>query len=288
MPRFGAFFMINLNGNIVENNQVLTPSNRAFAYGDGVFETLKIVSGKILFWEDHYLRLMASMRIMRMEIPQSFTMDYLEKQILDTAQAHLPESKSTKARITVFRNEGGLYTPVDNSVSFVITAAPLDTPFYLFSTEKYEIELFKDYQINSGLLSTIKTTSKAIHTLAGIFAQENDFDNCILLNENKMVVEAINGNIFLVFGNTIKTPPISDGCLRGVMRKQLLNLAKQIPDYMFEETTISPFDLQKADEVFITNVITGIQPVTLYRKKQYQTTAAKNLLTKLNVKIRLG
>lgn len=280
--------MVNLNGQITSNSELLTPNNRAFAYGDGVFETMKVVAGKILFWEDHYLRLMASMRIMRMEIPLSFTMDYLEQQIQDTVVALNSTSPAYKARITVYRNEGGRYTPTVNTVSFVVVAEPIDSPFYLFSTDDYEIELFKDYYVNSGLLSTIKSTNRAINILAGIFAQENDYHNCVLLNENKMVVEATNGNLFLVFGNTIKTPSIESGCLRGVLRKQLLSMAKQLPEYQFEETSISPFELQKADEIFITNVLVGIQPVTRYRKKTYQHQVAKDLHTKLQVKIRLG
>ncbi len=280
--------MVNLNGQITSNSELLTPNNRAFAYGDGVFETMKVVAGKILFWEDHYLRLMASMRIMRMEIPLSFTMDYLEQQIQDTVVALNSTSPAYKARITVYRNEGGRYTPRVNTVSFVVVAEPIDSPFYLFSIDDYEIELFKDYYVNSGLLSTIKSTNRAINILAGIFAQENDYHNCVLLNENKMVVEATNGNLFLVFGNTIKTPSIESGCLRGVLRKQLLSMAKQLPEYQFEETSISPFELQKADEIFITNVLVGIQPVTRYRKKTYQHQVAKDLHTKLQVKIRLG
>lgn len=280
--------MVNFNGKIISDSEpLLTAHNRAFTYGDALFETMKIVSGKILFWEDHYLRLMASMRILRMDIPQTFTMDFLENQVLETINRSFDKQPAVKARLTVYRNEGGLYTPKDNTVSFLIACESLDVPFYLHTTESYEIELFKDYYINSGLLSTIKSTNKATNILGGIYAKENDFNNCILLNENKMVVEALNGNIFLVFGNTIKTPPLSDGCLRGILRKQLLSMAKQLPDYTFEEVSISPFDIQKADEVFITNVIIGIQAVSKYRKKEFKTVVSKDLLTKLNVKIRL-
>tara|TARA_R110000850_G_scaffold150497_1_gene273126 strand:- start:22284 stop:23126 length:843 start_codon:yes stop_codon:yes gene_type:complete len=279
--------MINLNGKLVPESQAgISPTNRGLYYGDAVFETLRISSGKILFWEDHYFRLMASMRIMRMEIPMHFTMENLQEEILKTT-AHFPVSQAVKARCTVYRNEGGLYMPSNNSVSFLITCEELEPPFYLHNTDSYEIELFKDHYLNSGLLSTIKSNNKLINVLGSIYARENDYDNCLLLNENKMVVEALNGNIFLVSGTVIKTPPITDGCLRGVIRKQLLNMAKQLPEYTFEETSISPFELQKADEIFITNVVKGIQPVTKYRKKDFKTEVSKNLLTKLNVKIRL-
>ncbi|MBA3985165.1 MAG: aminotransferase class IV [Flavobacteriales bacterium] len=281
--------MINLNGNIVPaSDAFLSPTNRGFAYGDAVFETLRISSGKIIFWEDHYFRLMASMRILRMEIPMNFTMEYLQEQILQTTNQSHPQTNTVKARIQVYRNEGGLYTPEDNGVSFIITAQKLDADFYLQNTAAYEVELFKDHFIHSGLLSTIKSNNKVLHVLAGIFAKENGYANCLLLNENKMVVEALNGNLFLVSGKTIKTPPITDGCLRGIIRKQLLEIINQLPEYTLEEASISPFELQKADELFITNVVIGIQSITKYRKKLYVSEVAKELTTKLNVKIRLS
>lgn len=281
--------MINLNGKLFSASDVsISPYNRGLLYGDAVFETLRISSGKILFWEDHYLRLMASMRILRMEIPMDFTMEYLQEQVLNTASASFGNAAALKARITVFRKEGGLYTPDELSVSYIITVGELDTPFYLINPMAYEVELFKDHYVNSGLLSTIKSNNKIVHVLGGIYAKENGYQNCLLLNEHKMVVEALNGNLFLVSGKTIKTPPVTDGCLRGIIRKQLLDLAKQLPEYTFVEETISPFELQKADELFITNVVSGIQPITKYRKKVYETKVAKELITKLNVKMRLS
>lgn len=281
--------MINLNGHLFSENEVsISPNNRGLLFGDAVFETLKISSGKILFWEDHYFRLMASMRIMRMEIPMNFTLEYLEGQILKTVTENFADVSAVRARLTIFRNEGGLYTPTELSVSFLITVSLLESPFYLVNNGNYEVELFKDHYINSGLLSTIKTNNKAIHILGGIYARENGYQNCLLLNEQKMIVEALNGNLFLVFGKTIKTPPITDGCLRGVFRKQLIDLIKQLSEYTLVEETISPFELQKADELFITNVISGIQPVTKYRKKIYANDVAKDLINKLNVKIRFS
>ena len=79
--------MINFNGSIASNEANLLTNNRGFLYGDAVFETIKIVKSKILFLEDHYFRLMSSMRIVRMEIPMNFTMEYLEEQILNLVRA---------------------------------------------------------------------------------------------------------------------------------------------------------------------------------------------------------
>ncbi len=191
--------MVNFNGTILDTELQLSVSNRSFLYGDGVFETLKIVNSKILFFEDHYFRLMASMRIVRMEIPMSFTMEYLEEQILNLAAvSNLLDA--ARVRFTVFRNEGGFYTPTDNTVSFVIVASELDNKQYPFSKAPFEVDLYKDFSISKQLLSTLKTNNKMIQITAGIFAKENQLDSCLLINEDKNVVEATNGNLFMRMG----------------------------------------------------------------------------------------
>lgn len=281
--------MINNNGKLQENSEkVLSHSNRGLAYGDALFETIKYSGAKLFFWEDHYFRLMASMRIMRMEIPMNFTMEFLEEEIVKTIKACNQENKTVRVKMIVWRTAEGKYTPTSNNISYLISTEVLETPFYTLNDNFYEVELFKDYHINSGLLSTIKSNNKLINVLGSIYAKENEYDNCLLLNEKKQVVEALNGNLFLVNGYKIKTPPLTDGCLKGIMRKQLIGIIGQLPDFILEETSISPFELQKADELFITNVITGIQPIKKYRKKEYNTKVAAELLSKINVKARLG
>ena len=283
-----GFFMTNFNGTLLEENTILSTQNRGYAYGDMLFETIKFSGGKILFWEDHYFRLMASMRIMRMEIPMNFTMEFLENEIRKTLEASGFDKVTSRVKLTVHRNEGGFYTPSTNDVSFIISANQIHEDFYLLKESFYEVDLFKDYYVSPSLLSTLKTNNKALNVVGSIYAKENNLNNCLLLNTNKQVVEALNGNVFLVKGNTIKTPPLSDGCLKGVMRTQLLNMVKDLSDFELNEASISPFELQKADELFITNVIVGIQPVSKYRKKHFNTEVAKSLVQKLNIKIRLN
>ena len=279
--------MVNFNGEIVGENVNLSINNRAFLYGDGVFETMKIVNYKILFFEDHYFRLMASMRILRMEIPMNFTLEYLENEILNLVRINNFQG-AARVRFTVFRNDGGYYLPNSNEISFLINIKPLENQLYKIENSNYEVELFKDFYITKHLLSTLKTTNKILNITASIFAKENDYDNCLILNDSKNIVEAINGNIFMVIGNKLTTPPISEGCLNGIMRKQILNLAKKVDFLEVEEAIISPFDLQKADELFITNVISGIQPISKYRKKYFTNQLTNELLIKLNTLVRLG
>ena len=281
--------MVNLNGTLQSTQEgKVSINNRGLQYGDAVFETLKVVSNRINFWEDHYFRLMASMRILRMEIPMTFSMEFLENEILKTIEASNLTNDTCRVKLYVNRKEGGKYTPKTNDVDYFIALEKLETPFYTIDDVPYEVELFKDYYIYSNLLSTLKTNSKITNVLGSIFAVENDYQNCLLLNENKMVVEALQGNLFLVKGNLIITPPITDGCLRGVIRKQLIAICELSKEYNLEEKSISPFDLQKADELFISNVILGIQPITKYRKKEFTNKVSKELLQKLNAKARLS
>lgn len=279
--------MINFNGSIQVQDTSLLTQNRAFLYGDAVFETVKIVNSKILFLEDHYFRLMSSMRVIRMEIPMNFTMEYLEEQILALVKSNKIET-SARARITVYRNDGGYYLPKTNTVSFLIHAVSLENTLYSIEQKEYVVDLYTDFYVTRQLLSSIKTTNKIINITASIFADENGLDNCLLLNDGKNVIEALQGNIFMLKGNTLITPPVSEGCLNGVMRKQILALARKMENLEVVEEAISPFDLQKSDELFVTNVIKGIQPVTQYRKKKFTSHFSEVLVQKLNEAVSKG
>jgi|TARA_B110000914_G_scaffold200403_1_gene192054 branched-chain amino acid aminotransferase len=271
--------MLNYNGNLVAFDDVkITPNNRAFKYGDSIFETIKVVNGKLVFWEDHYFRLMASMRMLRMKIPMNFTLEFLEEEILKTVSIN-EIKKNRRARLSVTRKDGGFYTPNTNEIDYLIESQEIE---YL-TKPSYKVDLFKDFYVYSGHLSTVKTNNKLIHTLASIYAKENDLDNCFLLNERKGVVEATNASLFLVKGTVIKTPPLTEGCLKGIAREKVISVITSSNDYTIEETIISPFEIQKADEVFITNSVMGIQPITNYRKKEFSTTISKKLSISLRI-----
>lgn len=279
--------MVNCNGNIQENSTILIDSNRGFLFGDSVFETIKVLVNKVLFLEDHYFRLMASMRICRMEIPMNFTMEYFETQILNLI-ATFSDSNSYRVRFSVYRDSDGFYLPKTRNVQFLVTAFPLNNDLYGYTKTQYEVELYKDFYVPKQLLSTLKTNNKMLQITGSIFADENGYDNCLVLNDEKNVVEALQSNLFMKTGNVVVTPPVADGCLNGIMRKQVLEILNKIEGIEVKEASISPFDLQKADELFLTNVISGIQPITKYRKKEYTPEFANEVLKRLNAKIRLS
>lgn len=281
--------MIHLNGELVsEQTAQLSILNRGFQYGDALFETIRVVNKKIMFWEAHYFRLMSSMRILRMEIPDFFSPEKLTEYIDELIDINNLAGKPVKVKINVFRDAGGLYLPNQMNVGYLISVSHLLYPFFVKSTTYCEVELYKDHYIASGLLSTLKTNNKITQILASIFAEENGYNNCLMLNENKSVIETTNGNLFIVKDGKVKTPPLSDGCLNGIIRKQLLEIIVELNDLSIEEESISPFELQKADELFYTNAIQGIVSINKYRKKEYNTDIANQLIGKLNAKARFS
>jgi branched-chain amino acid aminotransferase len=279
---------VSFNGNLLPSDEAtLNLNNRGYNYGDSLFETMRVINSKIMFWETHYFRLMSSMRILRMSIPMDFSPEFLEEKIIELVKANDLESSAVRVKINIHREAGGYYTPERNSIGYFISVKPLDGAFFTISDDPYEVELYKDHYVLSGMLSTIKSNNKLVNILAGIYAKENGFDNCFLINQNKSVLEMTNGNVFIIKGKVIKTPPLSDGCLNGIIRKQLIEILNKSEDFTLKEETVSPFELQKADEIFFTNAIQGIQPITKYRKKSYTNTVARNLVGKLNAKARL-
>ena len=199
--------MVNFNGELLfEKNVKLSIENRGFKYGDGIFETIKVNNNNVMFWEDHYFRLMASMRMLRMRIPMEFTLEFLQKEILKTVAVQ-DKGTSFRVRLNVYRKDGGLYAPKNNKIDYLIDVKNIKSTI----KETYKVDVFKDFYNYSGLLSTIKTNNRILNTLASIYAKENDLDNCVLINEKKGVVEVTNANIFVVKGNVVKTPALTEG-----------------------------------------------------------------------------
>ena len=277
--------MINFNGKILDESDQLS-NNRGFLYGDAVFETLKIVNNKILFWEDHYFRLMSSMRIIRLDIPETYTPEFLKENIIKIHQKKSLTGNS-RVRITVFRYSSGKYRPESNTSSFIISSEEVRESNYILNNGDYKVDLFKDFYLDNQLISSIKSNNKIINVVASIYSNENGLENCILLNKNKMVVEFINSNIFTVNQGKIYTPKLSSGCLNGVMRKNLMNILRLNSFEVFEED-ISTFDLTKSDEIFGTNIIQGLFSVTNYRNKYYSNSISLKILNLLNNHINLS
>ena len=272
---------INLNGVVTESSKALFYiGNRAFRYGDGVFESIRIVNGKIPFLNLHISRLQRACSFLKLNSAEFLTPDFIEEQI-NFLIAENKITKGGKIRITVFREDGGLYTPLANRANYCIEASSMEQNLFEINTKGLHVDLFSDIKKQEHLLSNFKTNNCLTYVLAGIYKTENKLDDCILLNSKSHVCEAISSNLFLVINGALYTPALTEGCLDGVMRKIILENAPKHRINIYEPA-IMPNDLLRADEVFLTNSINGIQWVGSYKNKRYFNTTAKKITGILN------
>ena len=268
------------NGSQLNEDQAISFNRRSHLYGDGLFETLRIYKGRICFWESHYFRLMSSMRILRMDIPLDWSPDKLASEILQFKPKH---ELDYRVRLSVWRTGGLGYTPVTNSIDWCLNVSSLDDIRYPSPVKLQKLALFQEHKKSRGLLSNLKMSQSALYILTAKFAQEQNVDDAILLSHDNYVLETSRGNVFLINGESIVTPSLEDGALRGVMREQVLKLSKSL-GLIVKEEKISPFDLLKADEIWITNALYGVMAVSEYRKSNYVSVLANNMQNEINKK----
>jgi branched-chain amino acid aminotransferase len=245
-----------------------------------LFETIRITNNKIQFLKDHVQRLHKAMSVFKMQINSTISEQYFENAINELAQKNGITSDG-RVRLTVYRNEGGLYAPNDNNVSFLIEAKTIEEKGYVLNTKGYTVDLFTEYNKPKNVLSTIKSANSLIYVLAGLYKKSKDLDDCLLLNDKGNIIESISSNIFAVKNGVLYTAPVSDGCVEGVMRKKIMEVAAK-NKIAVQEVSILQNILLSSDELFLTNAISGIRWVVAYKQKRYFNNTSKNLIEKLN------
>ncbi len=270
-----------LNGHLISVYEPsVTFKNRCFRYGDGLFETIRLTNNKIMFLADHITRLKLGMTVLRMNVPAEFRTDGIFELINELLNKNEIGSEG-RIRITVFRNEGGYYTPEDNSISFLIEAENITEKGYQMNQKGLWVDIYSDIKKQLNKLSNIKTCNSLLYVMAGLAKQSMSLDDCLLVNEQGNICEAISSNIFVVKNGTLFTPPLSEGCIAGIMRKRILQLAQQ-HKILYFENPITINTLMNGDEVFLTNSIMGIQWVGQFKHKYYTNQTALQLNDKLN------
>lgn len=275
---------INFNGKItLAEEPVLTADNRSFSYGDGIFETMRISNGKILFLEDHMDRLLRGAAFMKLQLPDYFTTDFLQQQIFHTAESN-QISSNARVKVIVFRGGKGKYEPEINLAQWIISISPLYRPDYIWNEKGLSLGIFLKAQKPCDASSNFKTTSSLIYVLASIYRKESGYDESLILNVMGNVADAIYSNVFIVHHKTIITPSLQQGCIDGVMRKQIIRLARKA-GYRVVETVVSVSDVKDAEEIFLTNSVKGIMWIHFFEQKVFPNTISTRLLHLLNESI---
>jgi branched-subunit amino acid aminotransferase/4-amino-4-deoxychorismate lyase len=249
---------VNDNGVIRQEGVPLFGSgNRAFRYGDGLFESLRVFEGRIPFWHYHAERIFEGMAVLWFDAPFYFDADFLRAEI----EKLLAGSKGNHfVRLAVYREDGGRYAPVGNAPKFFIEASPLHDGHFVLGEQPLHLGIFQAVPLVFNALSPFKTANALPYVLAARWAEQHHFDDCLLLNQDGHIAEATSSNIFIVNNKNVITPPLSEACLMGTMRRFLLeNLPS--PKFYIMEAPLYLSDLISADGVFLTNAVSGVRLV---------------------------
>ena len=260
----------NQNGEIVSAIQ-LEMNNRSFLYGDGLFERLRLFNGKVFNRQNHYNRLSFSLNELQLDI--SVSVDELFEQVENLA--HQNGLTSCSARISIYRNSGGLYTPETNLASYVIETMGVVSDYFPFG-DGLQLGVYDKHLKPKGLLSTIKSSSANFYVLASLEKKRKDLDELLLLNSDKRPIEGTNSNLFIFKDGKIFTPPLSDGPLLGCMRSLVLD------HFAVEEVALNLKDIQTAEEIFFTNCNGVLNVIKFGQFEGYNNIIANKVVEKLN------
>jgi branched-chain amino acid aminotransferase len=271
---------INYNGEILpQDSQLLTVANRAFKYGDGLFESMRLMKGKLKFADLHAERLQKGMKALKIDGYSQTDSWFLKEKVEELARRN--KVKHGRLRLTVFRDSEGFYTPTQNKMGYCLELTPFDEPRYFLNERGLIMDVYTELLKPLNWLSNIKTCNSLTYVMAGIYKQQHRLDETFLLNQNGYLCEAGAANLFVWYQNHLYTPALSEGCVDGIMRQVVIKLAKDnnIP---FTEAQINAEVLNQADEVFLTNATKGIQWVMGYGVKRYFNRVSKGLVDELN------
>lgn len=272
---------ININNEIVPaDHQVFTVSNRGFKYGDGLFESMRMMDGRVKFADLHADRIQRGMKALKIDGYSQVDAVFLQQKVEDLARRN-KLGPNCRARLTVYRDGDGLYSPNTNRMGFVLENSKLEGNYYELNSRGLLVDVFTEVNKPAGALANFKTCNSLVYVLAGIFKNQQKLEETLILNQDGFLCEGLSSNVFVVYKNQIYTPALAEGCIAGVMRHVIISLAKKL-NLTLVEAQINPAILAEAEEIFMTNASRGIQWVMGYNNKRYFNQTAKILNEELN------
>ena len=258
----------NLDGKLfLESENNISVNNRSFRYGDGFFETIKLIDGNIQLKELHFERIATSLVTLGFKANKHFSFDNVEKEIVELATKN-NHNKLGRIRITFFRADAGLYEVTNFHPHILIQSFELNETVNKLNENGLVIDVYALAKKSCDVFSNIKSNNYLQYAMAALWAKENKVNDALLLNSNNNIADSTIANVFIIKNNEIKTPALTEGCVAGVMRKHIIETLKQ-QNTIVAETTINIEDIANADEVFLTNAIKGIMWVRQFGENNY-------------------
>lgn len=248
------------------NTPVISSGNRSLRYGDGIFETMKMVNGKIINKDFHFERLFKGLALLQFDVLKNFDATFLLEKISELVKKN-NHADSARLRLMVFRENGGIFDPENLRPGFIIESWPLSNEMTL-NENGLAVDVFPDAKKSCDNFSNLKTNNYLPYVMAALYAKKNKLDDCIVLNAFERVCDSAIANIFIIKENKIFTTPLSEGCVAGVMRRWMLE-KYGFKKYKIFEKNLSVNDIESADEFFLTNSIYNLRWVQYFRGKKY-------------------
>lgn len=272
---------VNNNGTIFSNDApTIHAGNRGHLYGDGVFESIRIMAGKPINIQNHVARMIQGANVLKIITPTYYTAAFFEEKILELIDKS-GIKEGGRCRMSIDRATGGAYLPDSNDSTFYIEVYPYNVSHFELNAKGLEVDIYRDIKLHKNFLSNYKTKTGIPYIMASICANDLGLDDLFLTNEKGNILESGSFNIFIVSNGVLYTPGLEEGCIAGTMRMQIINLAVK-NNIKIYECSILPQNLLSADEVFFTNAIRGINWVGAYRTKRYQNNMSRRLVVLLN------
>ena len=259
---------INFNGSLVpEDMAVLSVDNRAFRYGDGLFETMSWKDGDIRFLDFHIERLQDGLSLLQFEDTGVFDTFFVRNKVEELIRKNNMMGQVLRVRLIVFRMGAGTYGPESNKAGYVLQVerkqdSLRDKKLGLI------VDLYTDFKKPYSELSKLKSNNALVYVMAGNFRKKHAFDEVFILNQAGNLCEALTSNIFIYYNKVLYTPALTEGCIAGVMRRVVMDIALS-EGIEVVEAEIKPDIMKVADEIFCTNATQGIQWVMGYKQKRY-------------------
>jgi branched-chain amino acid aminotransferase len=271
---------ICFNGKILSASEpVLMADNKSYRYGDGLFETIKVINGKICLESYHFKRFFSSLQLLQMVLPALLTAEKLREQVFQLCEKNKCIGLA-RIRLSVFRGNGGIFEGSDE-LQYLIECWPVNESVNRLNENGLVIDIYPDAKKSCDHFSNIKSANFLPYVMAARYAKQNKWNDCLVLNVNDGVADSTIANVFLVKGEKLITPALSEGCINGVMRRYLLEELKEADFEMkVEEGFVTVDDLHSADEVFLTNAIQGIKWVARFRDKKYTSVVTEKIYSR--------
>lgn len=256
-------------------------TNRGLRYGDGFFETMHANGLDVQFVDDHFLRIIKAAKVLKIHLPEYFSLVYLRKQVSGLL-SRCKLFQAARVKLTVLRSGEGLYIPQTSIADIIIEASFLGKGKYELNEQGITVGIYNEFAKPKLPYLQFKSLNAQIYVLASIFAQQNNYDDVLLVNETGKIVEATSSNFFAVREKNIYTPSLNTGCVRGVMRKQIIKIAIELGYNIHETDSIDEDFILQMDELFLTNAMVGTKFISGFKNRRYYNRNSKKIIGLLN------